>query len=93
GMLNTKDPVGYLSAFQGLASKIVTLAIPEELNAIGPEELAGHVEKAGITAEIADSLEDAFARASMDGEPARVLVCGSLYLAGQVLAANESHIW
>lgn len=89
GMLNTKDPVGYLSAFHGLASKIVTIAIPEELNAIGPDELASHVEKAGIVAEIADSLEDAFARASMDGEPARVLVCGSLYLAGHVLALNE----
>ncbi len=89
GMLNTKDPGRYLRAFDGLASKAIALAIPGETNAISAADLAQHVGAAGIPAVIADGLEDAFAKASRGGEPVRVLVCGSLYLAGHVLAFNE----
>lgn len=90
GMMNTKDPGEFVGAFAGLASRIIALAIPEEANALSAEDLASHAAAAGIPSEIADGLEDAFSQVSCGSAgPVRVLVCGSLYLAGHVLALNE----
>ncbi len=54
------------------------------------EDLAAAcVEGFDIEVKIAASIEDAVAQAAEDGDPVRVLVTGSLYLAGHVLALNS----
>ncbi len=87
GMLNTKAPEHFLSAFSGLAKTIITLAIPGEENAIPADELAVAAASAGFSSLTATGIEDALRSARETTlEPARVLICGSLYLAGHVLA-------
>ena len=89
GMLNSKDPHGYLEPFSGLASKIMTITIPGEENALTAEELTDMARALGFDAEPAGSLEAALEAASIDPhQPPRILICGSLYLAGHVLAAD-----
>jgi dihydrofolate synthase/folylpolyglutamate synthase len=87
GMLNTKAPEGFLMAFEGLAKTVITLAIPEEENAIPESELAGIAAAAGFDAIAAAGIQDALVKArGTSQEPVRVVICGSLYLAGHVLA-------
>ena len=97
GILANKDAGAFLDAFEGLASGLVALDIPghASLNTATLKELA---ENRGIVATVAANLTDAVQRAVNMGEalsrehpdqpivPPRILVCGSLYLAGEVLA-------
>ena len=95
GMLRTKDAEGFLSAFRGLARHVVTVEIPGEAASLGAGALYDIARHAGLDAAPGEDLEDAMlqisARAQMDsGEVSpRILICGSLYLAGQVLAQNR----
>ncbi len=95
GMLRTKDAVGFLSAFRGLARHVTTVAIAGEDASLGAGALYDAARDAGLEAAPADDLEDAMMQVSAwarsrPKEPApRVLICGSLYLAGQVLAENR----
>jgi dihydrofolate synthase/folylpolyglutamate synthase len=94
GMLRTKDAVGYFSAFRGLARHVTTIPIEGEAAAQGSGALYDAARQAGLDASPADDLEDAMMQVSAwsharADEPApRILICGSLYLAGQVLADN-----
>ncbi len=89
GMLNTKDPAGFMRPFSGLAQKIIAVGIPGEKNAISPEVLADIAEAQGFLAEPAETFSAALGLTSLDPRvPPRILICGSLYLAGHVLAAN-----
>src|SRR6202012_2558002 len=94
GMLKNKDAVGFLSAFRGLARHVVTVAIPGEASSMGAGALYDAARAAGLDAAPAEDLEDAmlqlnaWARAHMREAPPRILICGSLYLAGNVLAEN-----
>lgn len=88
GMLNTKAAANYVAPFAGLVAGIVTLSIPDEENALSAEDLAAIARGQGIDAEPADSIEDAIATAAKAFETPRIVVCGSLYLAGHVLALN-----
>jgi dihydrofolate synthase/folylpolyglutamate synthase len=85
GMLNTKDPHGFFAPFAGLARNVRTVTIPGEANALPAEALAAAAREAGLSAEPAVTLDAAMPPGQPD---ARVLICGSLYLAGRVLAAN-----
>ena len=91
GMLETKDPIGFFKSFGGLARQVFTVPISGSHRSRSPGDLAEAARRAGLTAEPALDLRDALARISeasrSDAEP-RVLICGSLYLAGEVLAAN-----
>jgi dihydrofolate synthase/folylpolyglutamate synthase len=95
GMLRTKDAEGFLSAFRGLARHVVTVEIPGEPASLGAGALYDMARAAGLDAAPGEDLEDAMlqitARAHMDrGEaPPRILICGSLYLAGKVLSENR----
>jgi dihydrofolate synthase/folylpolyglutamate synthase len=95
GMLRTKDALGFLSAFRGLARHVVTVNIPGEAAAMGAGALYDVARAAGLDAAPGEDLEDAMlqitARAQMDRKeaPPRILICGSLYLAGQVLSENH----
>ncbi|MDE1985582.1 MAG: bifunctional folylpolyglutamate synthase/dihydrofolate synthase [Alphaproteobacteria bacterium] len=94
GMLKTKDAEGFLSAFRGLARHIVTVDIPGEDASLGAGALYDRARAAGLDAAPAEDIEDAMmqiaARARVNPhEPSpRILICGSLYLAGVVLAEN-----
>jgi dihydrofolate synthase/folylpolyglutamate synthase len=94
GMLSNKDAVGFFSAFRGLARHVVTIGIPGEDAAFGPGALYDRVRAAGLEASPAEDVEDAMlqvaAMSRMDEEdtPPRILICGSLYLAGSILAEN-----
>jgi dihydrofolate synthase/folylpolyglutamate synthase len=91
GMLNTKDPVGFFRPFAGLARKVLTVPVPGSAAGRDPQELAAAAASAGLTAAPAESVEAAIRRIAADEAaqgPHRILICGSLYLAGAVLAAN-----
>jgi len=88
GMLNTKDVASFISEFAGVAHRVVTLTIPDEENAVPAEKLADAARAEGLPAETAVSLEAALKQASLTVPAPRILICGSLYLAGRVLAAH-----
>ncbi len=93
GMLNSKDASQFLRPLAGLAGHVITLAIPGEPNAIPAEHLAETVRALGCSAAPATDVENAVSQASAwaaaYGPASRILICGSLYLAGHVLAAEE----
>ncbi len=86
GMLNTKDATGFFRPLKGIATDVQTVAIPEEANSLAPDVLAGFARDAGLAATVAPSVEAAIS--ALPPGPSRVLICGSLYLAGTVLSAN-----
>jgi len=90
GMLTTKDATGFLGNFAGLARRVIAIPIAAQPNAMTADAVADVAKAAGIPAWRRDSLEDALAAvARLDLEPApRIVITGSLYLAGEVLQAN-----
>lgn len=90
GMLNTKDSDGFLEAFAGLAGRIYGVPIGSSNAARSPEEVTSAAERAGLAAESCGSIEEALARITRAAGPTppRVLITGSLYLAGEALDAN-----
>lgn len=88
GMLNSKDAGRFIESFAGIAARVVTLTIPDEENALTAAALADAARAAGLSAETADSLEQALRQAALAAPNPRILICGSLYLAGHVLAAH-----
>lgn len=82
--LSSKDPRGGLRPFQGLLSEVRTLPIRGH-ESRDPAELADLAGSLGFPASAHGSLEEALGAIA---EPSRVLVFGSLYLAGEALAAN-----
>jgi dihydrofolate synthase/folylpolyglutamate synthase len=88
GMLNTKEIEGFIAPFAGIAHHVVTVTIPGEVNAVPAERLARAAQARGLAAEPADSLENALRQSGNIHPAPRILICGSLYLAGRVLAAH-----
>jgi dihydrofolate synthase/folylpolyglutamate synthase len=86
GMMESKNAHAFIAPFKGLVERIYTVPIPEEANAFGAAALAEIAEAEGFDVVACESVPDALAR-SQDAvrEAARVLICGSLYLAGHVL--------
>ncbi|TCT10681.1 dihydrofolate synthase/folylpolyglutamate synthase [Tepidamorphus gemmatus] len=89
GMLTSKDASGFFTPFAGLVREVVTVPIPDVEASFDPVELAADAARAGLSARVAASVEEALASLPRD-EPARVLICGSLYLAGHVLRIQET---
>ncbi len=85
GMLRTKDPQGYLAPLSNLAHNLIAVEIPETQATLPPEETAAAAEAVGIAANTAASVADALIALNDVAPRARVLICGSLYLAGAVL--------
>jgi dihydrofolate synthase/folylpolyglutamate synthase len=90
GMLSSKDADGFIRNFAGLARRVVTVPIHQDA-AVSPEVLADAVRQAGIPAEPRDSVADALTAIAGGGlePPPRILITGSLYLAGEVLSLND----
>jgi len=89
GMLSTKDCAGFLKNFSGLARRVIAVPIHQD-KTVPAAELADVAASVGIPALARDDLESAVdAAGKLDLHPApRILITGSLYLAGEVLAAN-----
>ncbi len=91
GMLNTKSAAHFLARFSGIARHVYGVSPPGEAARPGSEIVAAAY-AAGIEAEESNGILDALVRVKDLNLPAppRVLITGSLYLAGEVLAANET---
>jgi len=91
GMMRQKDAQGFLEHFRGLVRRVVTVPIPGGPEAAHePGELAAIAASIGYNAEPAPDVEKAIRRLQeTEEEPLRILICGSLYLAGHVLALQE----
>ncbi len=90
GMLSNKDVTAFLEPFAGLAREAIAVPIPGDHAGLAPEDLATAAGALGFSASMARDVG-----AALDGlaafpltPPPRVLICGSLYLAGIVLAEN-----
>lgn len=92
GMLANKDVDGFLQHFAGMARRLVAVPIGGQEKAFAPEAIAEAARRAGIQADARASLEEALTRIAQLGiaPPPRILIAGSLYLAGEVLAANAT---
>ena len=88
GMLSTKDVAGYLGAFVGLAKSLTAVEIPGETATLSAAETAGVARSIGLQAGTAEGVAEAVAGIAAAHPGARILICGSLYLAGQVLREN-----
>jgi dihydrofolate synthase/folylpolyglutamate synthase len=91
GMMGQKDAAGFLAAFRNLVVEILTVPIPGAHEApLAPDRLAEIARDLGFRAEASSSVEAALRRIrSLRKGPGRVMICGSLYLAGHVLALQE----
>jgi len=87
--LSTKDVAGFLRNFAGLARRLIAVPIQQE-KGMPPDSLAELARGIGISADSCDGIVAALAVAGKLAlsPPPRILVTGSLYLAGEVLAAN-----
>lgn len=90
GMMANKDAGAFLANFAGLTRHIIVVPIPGQDKAMAPSDLADAARTLGMRVEIADGVEAALtgiARLAYELSP-RILITGSLYLAGHVLAIN-----
>jgi dihydrofolate synthase/folylpolyglutamate synthase len=90
GMMANKDVGAFLANFAGLTRHIIAVDIPGTDNAMPPDRLADAARALGMRVEIAASIEAALSSlAKLAYEvPPRILIAGSLYLAGHALALN-----
>jgi dihydrofolate synthase / folylpolyglutamate synthase len=88
GMLNTKDVLGYMKPLAAQATDLRAVAIPGEKNTLPAEITRDAARAAGITATTAPTVLEAVQEIVATDPEARILICGSLYLAGQVLREN-----
>ena len=88
GMLSTKDIAGYLRPLAAHARSLVAIDIPGEPNTLPAATTAGVAQDVGMIAATAADAADAIARVVSRDPKARILICGSLYLAGRVLREN-----
>ncbi|MDH5772170.1 MAG: bifunctional folylpolyglutamate synthase/dihydrofolate synthase [Rhodospirillaceae bacterium] len=91
GALNTREPLEFLKPFEGRVKGLRTVAIEGEENSLNPE-ISANVGKAlnmqsGASADVATAISEIIAQENAND--ARILICGSLYLAGNVLAQNN----
>ena len=90
GMMVNKDANAFLANFAGLTRHIIAVRIPDQDNAMPPNRLADAARELGMRVEISTGIEAALrsiARLAYEAPP-RILITGSLYLAGHVLSAN-----
>jgi dihydrofolate synthase / folylpolyglutamate synthase len=90
GMLATKDCASFLKNFTGLARRIVAVPIPHQEKSLPADTIVDVARAVGIPAQSAEDVETALAAIALFDldPPPRILITGSLYLAGEVLSAN-----
>ena len=88
GMLNTKDVSGYMLPLAAQAKGLTAVSIPGEINTLSADATASAAKSVGLTARTAENVNAALKDIVAICPEARVLICGSLYLAGAVLREN-----
>jgi dihydrofolate synthase/folylpolyglutamate synthase len=88
GMMNTKDVAGFIAPLAKHARALWAVTIPGEKNALPAEAIADAAGSDGLPARTADSVLAAIRDIPVHDGNGRVLICGSLYFAGKVLAEN-----
>jgi dihydrofolate synthase/folylpolyglutamate synthase len=90
GMLNTKEPAAFLKHLAPLAEDLSAVAIPGDHASLSAEDCVGYARQVGLKAAGFSSVDAALKSVLQNhgAAPRRVLICGSLYLAGTVLAEN-----
>lgn len=93
GMINTKDSLNYFRSFEGLAERVFAVPIRGTEAMTDPVVLASTAYDAGLTGQPMGSLIEALDEiraisSDPDKRPPRIVICGSLYLAGNALADN-----
>jgi dihydrofolate synthase / folylpolyglutamate synthase len=88
GMLNTKDVAGYMAPLVRQVTRLHAVSIPGEKNTLPADVTRDAATSVGIDAVTAGSVGEALAAIVEQSPHARVLICGSLYLAGTVLREN-----
>jgi dihydrofolate synthase/folylpolyglutamate synthase len=88
GMLNTKDVTGYMQPLAPHVARLYGVSIPNEKNTLLAAETVTAAQGAGIEAIEAETVATALAEIAKINPEARVLICGSLYLAGSILREN-----
>ena len=89
GMLNTKDTAGFLGPLAPYVAALAGVTIPGEQNPHNAEAIAAVARAVGIPGLTAASVEVALRDFRSRSSAGRVLICGSLHLAGKVLAENS----
>ncbi len=88
GMLNTKDVTGYLRPLAEQAESLTAVSIPGEANTLPADATAEAATAVHLSSTTADSVAEALRAIIATTPQARVLICGSLYLAGNILREN-----
>ncbi len=88
GMLDTKDAAGFLRPLAPLAKSLRGVSIPGETATLSAEATVAAARVAGHDARAAAGVTEAVAEIAAEAPGARILICGSLYLAGRVLREN-----
>jgi dihydrofolate synthase / folylpolyglutamate synthase len=90
GMLSTKDSTSFFMSFKGLLSRVFAIGIRGQDAARSPDDVADQAARAGLEAETVSGLPEALARigALTGAQTPRIIIAGSLYLAGEVLALD-----
>ncbi len=88
GMLRTKDVRGYLRPMSGVIQSLHAVPVPGEAATLTAAETAAAATDCGIISTISDSVQEAIVAIVSKNESSRILICGSLYLAGSVLKEN-----
>jgi dihydrofolate synthase / folylpolyglutamate synthase len=93
GMLSTKDRSAFLRNFTGLVRRVYGVPIHQD-KGVPADEIAASARTAGMPADAAAGIEDALAKIGALGfdPPPRILITGSLYLAGEMLSANGTEL-
>ena len=95
GRSKDKDIEIFLSCFAGMVQKIVCIRVEYEPFAEDPQKICAIAQKMGFNAEVAPSVNHAVQQIKEENrrlngsKPLRIIICGSLYLAGDVLFANN----
>ncbi|MEM8822356.1 MAG: folylpolyglutamate synthase/dihydrofolate synthase family protein [Pseudomonadota bacterium] len=88
GMLNTKDVTGYMAPLARHTTHLHAVSIPGEAATLSGATTCAAAQSVGIPASEAASVATAIRDTVIQDPDARILICGSLYLAGQVLREN-----
>ena len=88
GMLNTKDVTGFMAPLAPFASSLHAVSIHGQAATLSAEDTKAAATRAGIAAQTAPDVISALRDICATTPNARVLICGSLYLAGEILKEN-----
>ena len=92
GMLNTKDVKGFLKPLAPQIDKLFGISIPGETNSLTAHDISQEAINVGIEADLSDTVELALEMITKYTEKPRIIICGSLYLAGHILRLQEYEI-